>query len=106
MSRRTDRMWAAAMRVTALKVVQPSPTQVEMLKLMRTDGPLRRLAGGFWVAGVRELNYNGAPVDSPWCDVRTVRAMEKRGWVERSGAFTEEWRDSRLLTDAGRAVIE
>jgi hypothetical protein len=31
--------------------------------------------------------------------------MESRGWVERTNTFPEEWRDTRRITDAGRALL-
>lgn len=124
MSRRTDKMWQTAMRVTALtvKAAKPSPAQLKALRRMDAwdcDGTVYRLPGGFWVSGKPAMYSASAcntkddvpavPLEKEcsdvWCDIRTVRAMEKNGWVERTGAFPEEWRDSRRITDAGRAII-
>jgi hypothetical protein len=92
--------------------MKPSPAQLKALQRMTAaDGLIYRLPGGFWISGTVELK-NGAPVSSleqscsdVWCDVRTVRALEKNGFVERTNTFAEEWRDTRRVTAAGRSVL-
>ncbi len=86
-------------------MTQPSTFQLETLrKMLKADGTIRRLHGGFWVSSER-LQVNGLPAERS-CDVRTVRALEKRGWVERTNTHPEEWRDVRRITEAGRALVE
>ena len=54
-----------------------TPTQVEVVRRVATYGYLSRWPGGFWtVAGVAR-NARGAP---DWSvDIRTVRALERKG---------------------------
>src|SRR5208337_5356908 len=76
---------------------QPSDTQRTILDLMDGfDGFIHREPGGFWVMTGDQNHKLG------WCDIRTIRAMEKAGWVERTNSFPEEWRDIRRITEAGR----
>lgn len=97
---------------------KPTTTQLEVLKgMMSGDGTIHREKGGFWLwwtpAGYDKW---GSPLREgetstlgregvSWCDIRTVRAMEKRGWVERTMRFPEEWRDPRKITDAGQLLL-
>ena len=69
-----------------------SSTQLDTLARM-SSGELERLPGGFWTTTTTPRDYRGVPVW--WVDVRTVRALEKLGLIERCGRFPEEWRDSR-----------
>jgi len=80
--------------------------------MVAADGTVRRIPGGFWISGDIPLDARGSPSHAPgqplsevWSDVQTIRAMERRGWVERTNAFVEEFRDTRRITDAGRAVL-
>jgi RNA:NAD 2'-phosphotransferase (TPT1/KptA family)/GNAT superfamily N-acetyltransferase/ADP-ribose pyrophosphatase YjhB (NUDIX family) len=98
---------------------KPSPTQVAALQGMAAgDGTIHREKGGFWIWGDYIVGWDslGLPIfkgeeegrhlePRPWVDIRTVRAMESRGWVKRTNKFPEEWRDNRKITDAGRALI-
>jgi hypothetical protein len=89
-----------------------TPTQkLALQRAVAADGIIYRLPGGFWVSGTVRTR-NGAPVseisqccNEVWCDVRTVRALEKSGCVERCNLFPDEWRDSRYITDIGRSAI-
>jgi len=97
---------------------KPTPTQLAALgRMVGADGTIHRERGGFWVSGdaIAGWDKSGLPrfkgeeegqiLDPrPWVDVRTVRAMEKRGWVERTNQFPQEWADTRRVTDAGRAA--
>jgi 8-oxo-dGTP pyrophosphatase MutT (NUDIX family) len=91
----------------------PKPTATQLTALggmMSGDGTIHRERGGFWVwRPIKEYDKFGVPIwegeKSAWVDIRTVRAMEKRGWVERTNTFPEEWRDVRRLTDAGQLLL-
>ena len=95
-----------------MKPPVPSLTQVLALRRMATsNGIIQRIPGGFWISGNIVIKPNGSPESAPlqplnevWCDIQTVRAMERRGWIERLNEL-DEWRDPRRITDAGRAVI-
>ena len=95
---------------------EPNPSETQskaLLRMIAGDGTAWRENGGFWVSSNDVLPYirqeKSIPLDIPlndiWCDVRTIRAMEKRGWVERTNKFLEEWRDIRRITAAGWAVV-
>jgi hypothetical protein len=85
----------------ATKSPIPSNTQYNILDLMNAgDGLIHRERGGFWVV-TNDPNH-----ELGWCDIRTIRAMEKAGWVERTNAFPEEWRDVRRITPAGCDIIQ
>lgn len=75
-----------------------SPTQIEVVeRLERDGGTLRRFKGGYWATENTPRNTNGIP---DWSvDIRTVRAMEKRRLLVRTGVFTQEWRDERRLVE-------
>jgi hypothetical protein len=81
-------------------VNRPSPVQADALARMDAgDGTIVRVAGGFWTTPdtPRHDTVYG-PVPEWYVSIQTVRAMELRGWVERTGAYEEEWRDTRRLT--------
>jgi hypothetical protein len=78
---------------------KPSSTQLKVLqRMVATNGIVYRISGGFWISGEFK---NDRPVLDSWCDIRTIRAMEHRGWVCRTNAFPEEWRDNRKITPEG-----
>lgn len=85
---------------------KPTPTQLEVLRRMEAnDKTIRRVPGGFWITADAVLTpREGYAAPDKWCDIRTVRAMEKQEWVERTGTHPEEWRDERRLTVKGRAL--
>ena len=87
---------------------KPSTEQIETLRRMRQDptGRLVRLPGGFWSTPSTPRARNDRGYDVPeWSTaVQTVRAMEARGWVARTNAHAEDWRDDREITDAGRLL--
>jgi hypothetical protein len=56
---------------------------------------LRPLGPGYWSTMVGQ---------SWFTTVHTVRAMEARGWLERTMQHAEDRRDPRRLTAAGRAA--
>jgi hypothetical protein len=77
--------------------VKLSTTQLDTLARMGS-GELERLPGGFWCTAATPRDYRGCPVW--WCDIRTVRALERLGLIERCNVFPEEWRDPRKLKTA------
>jgi len=108
-----------AKKVANAAAKKPSETQLAALQRMAAgDGTIHREKGGFWITGDIIIGWDtmGLPKfkgeeegylnPRPWVDVRTVRAMETRGWVERTNTFPEEWRDVRRITDAGRALLQ
>jgi hypothetical protein len=56
---------------------------------------LIRVSGGFWTYPTCPRKAGTIP--TWWVDVRTVRAMERQGHLERTNEFPEEWRDTRRL---------
>lgn len=83
----------------------PSATQLKALLMANQgDNPcLYRKDGGFWLGCATPSHNTGVPVE--YVDIQTVRACERRGWLTRKHQHREEWRDERVLTDAGRALI-
>jgi len=80
-----------------------SKTQIACLaRMVRGDGTIRREPGGFWVTTVDA--FNGAR----WSDydgTQTVTSLESKAMIERANVFAEAWRDTRRITDAGRAAL-
>lgn len=78
-----------------------SPTQQKMVDHLRASpsGKMVRVDGGFWVAyeDVDAVLRRVFGIKAPWCDIRTVRALEKAGVLRRTNEFLEEWRDTRSL---------
>jgi hypothetical protein len=95
----------------ASKPKPPSGEQIKVLQKMVTNGRLFRMPGGFWtVTGVQntfqKLDHGGTYLSPEWSTgTVTVRAMEKRGWIQRANVHPEDWRDEREVTEAGRAVL-
>jgi hypothetical protein len=98
-------------------IARPTDTQRKALQRMAdTDGLIRRHTGGFWISGTPLManlggSYTptikvGQSCNDVWCDVRTVRVLERHGWAERTNSFPEEWRDVRRITDIGRRALE
>ena len=85
-----------------------SAEQAKVLRAMAADGErIVRLPGGFWVTPSVTLDtIRSAPYaePKPYTSIQTVRAMERKGLVERTHEYPEEWRDTRRLTAAGRAA--
>lgn len=82
-----------------------SETQLDVLGQMRESGKIERLSGGFWTTPGMSFDPRGAP---DWhVTVQTIRAMEKKGLLERrEGESEPEWCAARYLTDLGRQVLE
>jgi hypothetical protein len=81
-----------------------SPTQLEVLRRMAAeDGEIRRVPGGYWISGHPGVKNEPPPSHVKSCDIRTVRALERQGFIKRKRIFPEEWRDTRSLTEEGRA---
>ncbi len=88
-----------------------TPFQRKILKeMLSSSGHIFRTPGGFWVTDPSRNVETEPLVDNvrrTWCDVQTVRALERRGLIERVNQFPEEWRDTRKLTPAGaQAAME
>jgi hypothetical protein len=83
-----------------------SPTQEEALQIIREHGGrIIRLKGGFWT-------YPGCPAGNgifrkypSWSvDIKTVRCLEREGFLERANVFPEEWRDTRILKETAGGI--
>ena len=79
--------------------------QMKILRRMvATSGHIFRTPGGFWVTDPSR-NVEDQPLVKnaarTWCDIRTVRALERQGLIERIHQYPEEWRDTRRLTVEG-----
>lgn len=92
----------------------PSATQLDALRHMASspDGRLIGLRGGFWTTRdtptktVRRPDRDGDYVQPTWSVITlTMRALERKGWIVRANVWPEAWRDERVLTDAGRALL-
>lgn len=82
-----------------------SDTQKKVLLLMVSKGvlPLVRYPGGFWTIRNTPRDSRGVP-EGFTVNIQTVRAMEKKGLIERDEFFREEWRDHRSLTTEGATI--
>jgi len=79
------------------KKADPTPEQVRVLDYLQMHGGvLVRLPGGFWTTPDTPKQR---VVDQQWPEwsttIQTVRAMEKKGLLQRTNRFPEEWRDDR-----------
>lgn len=89
--------------------LRPSLTQAEALRRMAAaNAPLARQPGGFWTlkeASPSPWTPRPGGLERSWyIDIQTVRAMERKGLVERTNVWPEEWRDERQLTPTGREI--
>lgn len=81
-------------------VAKTSKTQQGVIdKLRETHAVLVRVPGGFWTFDRCDVNAAGIP--AWWVTWQTVRAMERQGLLQRTGRFTESWRDDRALVESG-----
>jgi hypothetical protein len=73
--------------------------QEAVLRHLRVNGgELRRIPGGFWVTPNAILRAGNVPAAGEfYTEIRTVRCLEQAGHLERTNAFSEEWRDTRKL---------
>ena len=87
---------------------KPTAVQLECLRRLAVDRVIYRLHWGFWVtkstAMSKPADHEG-PHPSWWVTIQTVRAMEKRGWIERVHASPAEWCASRRITQAGLDIL-
>lgn len=82
-----------------------SATQLDTLRRMAADtGRIERTKGGFWITPNTPPGDHGFAYKW-WASVLTIRAMEKRGLIERTRELVEEWRDPRRITAAGLAEV-
>lgn len=73
-----------------------TPTQQEVIaKLGETGKALTRVSGGFWTYDGCGIGAAGIP--NWWVTLQTVRAMEKKGLLVRTGYYVEDWKDDRAL---------
>lgn len=82
----------------------PNEVQAEIVRrMMAADGRLFRVAGGRWTCEGVGTDSTGEP---RWhVPTQTVRLMEARGWIARANKHPQEWRDDRVLTLEGRAIV-
>lgn len=75
-----------------------SPTQQKVLDTLAAAGASRlvRRPGGFWTYPAC-LNKGKTDVPLWYVTVNTVRALEHKGYLERTFDYPEEWRDTRRL---------
>jgi len=81
-----------------------SATQARVLKEMVDGHRLFQLRGGFWTTSQTACSESGIPSWS--VDIRTVRAMEAKGLLQRCRVEVAEWKDNRTLTQAGYALAD
>jgi hypothetical protein len=78
------------------------PLHEEVLAKLKGGKRLIRMQGGFWsTADTAAVTVDGVPRKKEgewWVGTVTVRAMEKRGLLERCHEYPQEWRDSRRAT--------
>lgn len=119
---------AAAPYVPRTKTISPAQAkrlnkgQLDVLKRMLETGKcLVRQPGGVWVLTgtyVEDPKHICKPSrrlklgtkglqSSDWC-VRTftVEALEARGLIQRANTIPDEWKDDRVLTEAGRQAAQ
>lgn len=73
-----------------------SPSQEEVVRRLRESGQdLVRVLGGFWTLRALGEPFQGVP--AWYVTTNTVKAMERRGLLERTSEYPEYWRDSRRL---------
>ena len=82
--------------------MKPSKPQLNVLRMIERGEVLQRWDGGFWTTDTKVKNM----VPSWWTTVRTIKAMENRGWIIRLNKFMESWRDHRVITKEGLAVLK
>ncbi len=80
-----------------------SPTQQETVDKMKAHGgKLVRLLGGFWTypgCSSRASGFTGAEIPDWYTSTPTVKALEKKGVIERTHEYPEEWKDVRKLKE-------
>jgi len=76
----------------------PTAVQLRALKkLIEVGRPLIYCGYNIW-------SFRERPSDGWSIGIETIRAMEKRGWLRRTGIFVEEWKDTRELTPLGKQL--
>ena len=92
-----------------------SKHQIQALLRMSAspDGRLIPQRGGYWtVRGMETLpsrgftGLGGTPRPAWYITTLTVRALERRQWVERARVAAEPWQDERQLTEKGREAYK
>ena len=89
-----------------------NPVQRVVLEHMKDGKPIIRFPGGFWIVDTPAGKDKwGVPLDAKggtlWhTGVQTIRAMEKRGWIQRTNKWPEEWRDERTITNEGLTALQ
>ncbi len=77
-----------------------SPTMLDVLKHLAGGQRLHRWPGGYWTTWPWERGKD-FPFGEWHTDISTIRALERRGLVERCFADDREWCDERRITEAG-----
>jgi len=68
-------------------------------------GEILRIPGGFWVTKDVILRPGGVPaLGQFYTEIRTVRCLERAGYLERINLYTDEWRDTRKLINEQQPV--
>lgn len=89
-----------------------SETQRVVLEKMSDGRPIFRIPGGFWLMDTPDkIDVHGAPRNAdesrPWnTNISSIRPLERAGLLQRTNKWPEEWRDERVITDAGRAALQ
>jgi hypothetical protein len=87
-----------------MKVKKPSVIQyVMLLRMADACGRIFREPGGFWTVGGVARTERRTPVY--YVAVGTIRSAEASGFIQRAFVHPEEWRDERVLTPAGEAIV-
>jgi DNA-binding HxlR family transcriptional regulator len=78
-------------------------TQAEALRKMHAENSvLRRVPGGFWTTSATQFRKSiGGPVPEWWVTVGTIRALQRKGLIEKCGVDARDWADDRKLTRNG-----
>jgi len=92
--------------------VKLTQAQLDALRIATNkSGRLYRWPGGYWLpergpttAAHHEANRDARPEDRPYTTIHTVRALESRGLLARANEYPDEYRDTRLVTEAGWAA--
>lgn len=83
-----------------------SPAMLDVLRRLCNGERLYRWPGGFWATRPAPEGWSysrdGWPRGEWHTGAGTIRALERRGLLERCFADPREWRDHRQITEAGR----
>lgn len=86
---------------------RPTPTQADAIRILAEHGGIIEYRkGGFWTypgCVEHQTRAAGATFMVPewYITAHTVKALAKRGWLERCHRYVDAWRDDHRLTEAG-----